>query len=886
MPIKNSANSIFTVFKKITTVVCISGTILVSNISLLSAFEAHVVNVTAKICNPSEIKSAGFWKNHGNLYILPQTLGNETVSTALQAKNIFKAGESHSLMGEKLKAQLLAMKFNIAYFGIGDYVVESEGKNLTQIAQAADFLLMDPNSTQEEMEAMKDLLDYLNNLEEIKHCRVNSTPPPSSSCPIPPKEGRTIIEFSGNSIRADKGIDEAIEGPVAAEILKGFYDITLASFDNHHNKPGQIQPNESWYLILKDSGGDVVAHTPAIGDLPQDVDFITEKVASNFLIGESTASATAFHVAYSDKNPNSIVPLCAALDRVGDPPPLDPCENADIVINVNMGVVGENCHWSGHIEDSLETYIPTSGNHKVYGVSKRGNPGQCQTNEEFYLEVNGAKGPVSEDDADPCTITERTEFLGEFPFAAGDQTIFMKTASKCSPFGVPSPGSVGVSKLCIHLDPEGQLPTSGVVINEFLPNPAGSDKLPKPDGEWVELYNSGNSSVDVAGWMLYDSNDSHELLISTGNTDSGGTEVPAKGFLVVYRNEDPDFALNNKGGDTVRLYDGKIKDGGNLVDSYSYTMDAPTNKSFARIPDGSDNWVDPVPTPGGPNILEKENETFNLTLPDVPEPDEESETADIASIGNDGRNQEIDDQEDDSMPKPSPDSGGLTTSDLKQNLVSSEEKITTDQTESDEEEQNKDNKDKDILNETDFEDEKSNVSGSDPQNVDNLLSDDSDNKDNTNNSNNEGNNILIPKTINNSDEPAGSIDETFESKDGNKNTDTDTDMDMDMDIPGFDEMPFSKDEDKAESDEQFFLGDEKAVSSPEISQDSKTEGAEEAGIFPGDNFASESASGNETNENDNKNKSSENSSNAESEVAVRVDSDELNMQTVDNVESD
>ncbi len=32
----------------------------------------------------------------------------------------------------------------------------------------------------------------------------------------------------------------------------------------------------------------------------------------------------------------------------------------------------------------------------------------------------------------------------------------------------------------------------------------------------------------------------------------------------------------------------------------------PSDKSYARIPDGADNWVDPIPTPGEPNILEAE----------------------------------------------------------------------------------------------------------------------------------------------------------------------------------------------------------------------------------------------------------------------------------------
>lgn len=82
------------------------------------------------------------------------------------------------------------------------------------------------------------------------------------------------------------------------------------------------------------------------------------------------------------------------------------------------------------------------------------------------------------------------------------------------------------------------------------------------------------------------------------------TLIPSGGFLVIYRNDDLDFSLNNIGGDTVRLYDGEIENVANLIDSYTYTVNAPEGKSFARIPDGSNNWVDPIPTPGLPNSLE------------------------------------------------------------------------------------------------------------------------------------------------------------------------------------------------------------------------------------------------------------------------------------------
>ncbi len=149
-----------------------------------------------------------------------------------------------------------------------------------------------------------------------------------------------------------------------------------------------------------------------------------------------------------------------------------------------------------------------------------------------------------------------------------------------------------------------------LVINEFVPNPAGADEGAAgdpQDGEWVELYNGFPVPVDVAGWALFDSNDSHQLLITSGNvmntgTTSTSTVIAPGGFLVVYRNGNPDFSLQNTG-DTVRLYNGSTTSF-SLVDSHAYTYPgsgAPEDKSFTRMPDGTNNWVDPEPTPGEPN---------------------------------------------------------------------------------------------------------------------------------------------------------------------------------------------------------------------------------------------------------------------------------------------
>lgn len=169
-----------------------------------------------------------------------------------------------------------------------------------------------------------------------------------------------------------------------------------------------------------------------------------------------------------------------------------------------------------------------------------------------------------------------------------------------------------------------------VVLNEFLPNPDGiaygfdfgSDSDDMPQGEWVELYNNSTEAVDLTGWYLRDSTpgDGNKTDITTFNTAPATTTITGKGWLVVYMNQ----AIYNNTGDTVRLFN----DDHVLVDSHSYAVsdfceiepspgasnsedafggdcaDVPPNKSYARIPDGIGEWVDPIPTPGGVNVLE------------------------------------------------------------------------------------------------------------------------------------------------------------------------------------------------------------------------------------------------------------------------------------------
>jgi len=153
---------------------------------------------------------------------------------------------------------------------------------------------------------------------------------------------------------------------------------------------------------------------------------------------------------------------------------------------------------------------------------------------------------------------------------------------------------------------------SGIVLNEFLPNPTGSDSADIPNGEWVELYNNSSTTKDLSGWYVRDSSDGtgHQIFIDSEHTGRETQTIGAKSWLVVYMNKE---FLNNKT-DTVWLFDSN----GNVVDTYSYCGpltsggncgSIPENKSFARIPDGVGEWVDPIPTPGGVNELGNETST-------------------------------------------------------------------------------------------------------------------------------------------------------------------------------------------------------------------------------------------------------------------------------------
>ena len=171
---------------------------------------------------------------------------------------------------------------------------------------------------------------------------------------------------------------------------------------------------------------------------------------------------------------------------------------------------------------------------------------------------------------------------------------------------------------------------NGIVINEILANPDSSVAASDVDGdgsfenddEFVELYNTGDSPIDIGGWTL-NTNDNNAPLI----TFPAGTTIPVGGYLVIMgdwdgSNPQPSnfISLDTNGqsfldnGDEIILSNGTdtiaaIYNGGQndsqLPDGVTPEDfgNIPDGSSVQRSPDGSDNIVVANPTPGAPECF-------------------------------------------------------------------------------------------------------------------------------------------------------------------------------------------------------------------------------------------------------------------------------------------
>lgn len=133
---------------------------------------------------------------------------------------------------------------------------------------------------------------------------------------------------------------------------------------------------------------------------------------------------------------------------------------------------------------------------------------------------------------------------------------------------------------------------SGVSINEFELNPEGTDT----GKEWVELYNSTSTGVDLNGYTISAGSNPATKVYTISDTviKPGG-----RAYIIL-----PGTFLNNSGstilssGEKVILKDPS----GETVDSTPAKKDSSNdNRTWQRVSDGSTDWTFAEGTPDGPN---------------------------------------------------------------------------------------------------------------------------------------------------------------------------------------------------------------------------------------------------------------------------------------------
>ncbi|MCK5416388.1 lamin tail domain-containing protein [Candidatus Parcubacteria bacterium] len=139
---------------------------------------------------------------------------------------------------------------------------------------------------------------------------------------------------------------------------------------------------------------------------------------------------------------------------------------------------------------------------------------------------------------------------------------------------------------------------SDIVINEFL----ASTTINSVYEEFIEIYNASSSIINIENWKIKIGNSTATTSINLIG------DINPSGFITKYIDKNILQASS-----TITIYN----ELGNEIDKISYYgADIPDN-SFARIPDGSSNWVDPKPTPENTNVTPDNLDFAGLDLNDL-----------------------------------------------------------------------------------------------------------------------------------------------------------------------------------------------------------------------------------------------------------------------------
>ena len=131
-----------------------------------------------------------------------------------------------------------------------------------------------------------------------------------------------------------------------------------------------------------------------------------------------------------------------------------------------------------------------------------------------------------------------------------------------------------------------------IAFNEIMPDAVGNDSASWPNGEWIEVINNGNTTVDLTNWRI--TAGSRNLIIDIQNLPLKDNAVLQPGEITVVAVNGSSFYMLNTNPDTIELRDGSSQ----LISTMSWN-DSTEGESVWYW---QDDWSQaPWPTPGQPN---------------------------------------------------------------------------------------------------------------------------------------------------------------------------------------------------------------------------------------------------------------------------------------------
>ena len=153
-------------------------------------------------------------------------------------------------------------------------------------------------------------------------------------------------------------------------------------------------------------------------------------------------------------------------------------------------------------------------------------------------------------------------------------------------------------------------PAKGVVVNELVAsNTNGATDEAGDFEDWIELYNTNSSVVDLSGLYM---TDTPTNLVKW--KIPAGTTIPANGYLIIWADEEANegalhasFKLSASG-ESVILSDSTST----IIDQITFPAQT-ANMSYARVPNGTGGFVIQTPSPRANNVLTSTSVSSDLS---------------------------------------------------------------------------------------------------------------------------------------------------------------------------------------------------------------------------------------------------------------------------------